>query len=159
MAQSLADVAREQRNDPNHPKASRVYTNSDVGADSVSDAPSSNVPSSNTAAPEVKTPSEAKTPKTKAPAQAAVNPERALMQRRVNELAERVQRLRAEIDDLTKQRTALNRTVYGDPNRAQEKDAAKNLDAQLAAKQGELASATQELNEEIERARRSSVER
>jgi hypothetical protein len=147
LAQSLGDVAREQRGDTAGPKAKHVFTNADL-------APGSDLGPV--------TPPE-KPPTGTQPAKVAVQSETdraqtAAQQRRLGELSQRVQLLDSEVRDLEAQVIALNRgAIYGDPNRVQQNEVIRRISGEIEGKRRQLTSARDELAEETERSRKSSV--
>ena len=79
-------------------------------------------------------------------------------QRRLNELGQRVQLLENELRDMESQVSTLNHnSIYGDPNRAQQNEEIKRISGDIEEKRKQLTSAREELAEEIERSRRTSV--
>jgi septal ring factor EnvC (AmiA/AmiB activator) len=149
-AQSLADVARQQREDSNRPKATHVITNDDIGSMTPA-APATDPaakPGSGTAKPAAKP----------ATSTQQTDPERAQLQRHVTELSQRVQSLQNELSDLEKQRVYLRTSArYGDPNRIQTNEEINRLGEQIDRKNSELASARNELSEAVDRANKTSV--
>jgi peptidoglycan hydrolase CwlO-like protein len=147
LAQTLGDVARQQRADTTGPKATHVYTNADLT--SVSDQGSTTLP--------------AKPPSGTQPSNTAGQnqTDRAMasaQQRRLNELGQRVQLLENELRDMESQVSTLNHnSIYGDPNRAQQNEEIKRISGGIEEKRKQLMSAREELSEEIERSRRTSV--
>jgi hypothetical protein len=146
-AQSLGDVAREQRKDNDQPKATHVYTNADVtspgGAASKPQKPAQGTPQAKATAPPKVLPKKELDP---------------VHQRRVAELNQRVQLLASDMLDLQTRITALDRSSkYGDPDRAQKNQEMKQLTDSLGAKGKELAGVRDELLEENERARKSEI--
>jgi septal ring factor EnvC (AmiA/AmiB activator) len=146
-AQSLGDVARQQRDNPNRPKAKHVITNNDLGSSSYvqpSPAEPSTQPITRPANPANRSQS--------------MDAERALLQRRVAEVNQRVQVLQNELNDLEKHRVSLRSgAIYGDPNRTQKNDEMKALGEQIESKTGELTAARNELTDAIDRANHTSV--
>lgn len=144
-AQSLGDVARTQRDDPNRPHATRVITNSDLSA--VDEAPRAPVTlTSNPTASPIDRARQSDAERTRQ------------QQLRIKELGQRVQLLQNELSDLEKQRTSVrSSSVYGDPNRIQKNDEIKSLGDQIESKNRELAAARNELTEALERANKTTV--
>lgn len=144
-AQSLGDIARTQRDDPNRPRAKRVITNNDLSpADQP--APAQSEPTTKPAAKPVDRNQQAEAERAR------------LQQRRITELGQRVQLLQNELSDLEKQRTSVrSSSVYGDPNRVQKNDEIKSLGDQIDSKNRELAAARNELTEALERANKTTV--
>lgn len=141
-AQSLGDIAREQRQNDNQPKAKHVYTNADLSA-----------PDGDLVVQPVR-PSH-QTPRPKAPAK---NQADNIHQRRVAELYQRAQQLESDLRNIQEHMTALARSsIYGDPNRAEKNQEMKQLADNLDAKRRELASVRSELIEENDRAHTADV--
>ena len=146
LAQSLGDVARAQREEPNHPKAKRVITNADI------DSPAAPLPD------QAQQPGAKPVAKPAATRPQAVDSERVLMQQHLNELNQRVQVLQGELTTLENERISLrNSTVYGDPKRVQHNDEFNRLVEQIDAKNKELSAARNELSEALERANKTTV--
>jgi predicted nucleic acid-binding Zn-ribbon protein len=147
LAQSLGDVAREQREDTTGPKAKHVFTNADLASDSAEDSATSSEKLSPRVQPS-KAPGQSETDRAQA----------ATQQRRVNELSQRVQLLESEIRDMGTQLSALNHgAIYGDPNRVQQNQEIRRISGEIEEKRKQLANAHDELAEEVERSRKSSV--
>jgi hypothetical protein len=157
-AQSLGDVAREQREDTSRPKAHRVITNADLSSAEVAApakveaaAPTSQPKTASTATSQPKT--VAKPVNT-----ATADPQRAQQQRVLVELNTRVQTLQGELSDLERERNAVKaNSRYGDPNRAQTNEELGVMSGTIDRKQQELAAARAELAEAVERFNRASV--
>jgi predicted nucleic acid-binding Zn-ribbon protein len=80
------------------------------------------------------------------------------VQRRINELNQRVQSLQGEVSDLEKQRSSLRSSmIYGDPNRAQQNEEFSRLGRQIDAKNLELSAARNELSDALDRANKTTV--
>jgi hypothetical protein len=154
-AQSLGDVAREQRDDTSHPKAKRVFTNADLSS------PESVAPAKATTPAALKPAGASATqPKSSAkPASTAVaDPERAMQQRHIAELNQRVKTLEGELGDLERERNTMKaNSHFGDPNRSQSNGELSAVGDKVDQKQQELAAARGELSEAIERFNRGSV--
>ena len=139
-AQSLGDVAREQRQNDSQPKARHIYTNADLtvlGGDPV-------IPQEK--ASKVK-------PSPKAPSKKQAE---SIHQMRVAELYQRAQQLESDMRDIQQQIATLSRSsIYGDPNRAEKNREMKQLADGLEGKRKELAGVRNELIEENERAHNS----
>jgi chromosome segregation ATPase len=147
LAQSLGDVARAQREAQDHPRAKRVITNADI--DSRADAAPLEQPARPAAKAAVKPAADRSQP---------ADSERALVQRRINELNQRVQSLQGEVSDLEKQRSSLRSSmIYGDPNRAQQNEEFSRLGRQIDAKNLELSAARNELSDALDRANKTTV--
>jgi peptidoglycan hydrolase CwlO-like protein len=147
LAQSLGDVARQQRENTSGPKATHVYTNADLAPGSDGDSA---------------TPPEKPSPgaqHSKAAGTSETDRAMAAMQQRhLYELSQRVQLLESEIRDKESQVSALNHSaVYGDPNRVQQNEEIRRISGEIEETRTQLTSAREELAEEIERARRTSV--
>ena len=147
LAQSLGDVARQQRADTTGSKATHVYTNADLA--SASDEGPATLPAK---------PSPGTQPSKTAGQNETDHTMAANEQRRLNELGQRVQLLENELRDMESQVSALNHnSIYGDPNRAQQNEEIKRISGDIEEKRKQLTSAREELAEEIERSRRTSV--
>jgi len=147
-AQSLGDVAREQREDTSRPKAHRVITNADLSSAEVA-APAKVEAAAPTSRPKMV----AKPVNT-----ATADPQRAQQQRVLVELNTRVQTLQGELSDLERERNAVKaNSRYGDPNRAQTNEELGVMSGTIDRKQQELAAARAELAEAVERFNRASV--
>jgi hypothetical protein len=154
-AQSLGDVAREQREDTSHPKAKRVFTNADLSS------PESVAPAKAAVAAQPKpagTPATQPKPAAKPVSTAAADPEHAVQQRHIADLTQRVKALEGELGDLERERNTMKaNSRYGDPNRAQSNGEYSAVGEQIDHKQQELAAVRGELSEAIERFNRGSV--
>jgi flagellar motility protein MotE (MotC chaperone) len=141
-AQSLGDVAREQRQNDNQPKAMHIYTNADL-----------TVPGEGPVIPQEKGSKDK--PSSNAPSKKQAE---SIHQMRVAELYQRSQQLESDMRDIQQQIATLSRSfIYGDPNRAEKNREMKQLADGLEEKRKELAGVRNELIEENERAHASSV--
>ncbi len=186
LAQSLGDVAREQRGETGHPKAKRVFTNDDLST-APAQAPSVAAPTpdansasaTNPASPGQPTGPENPANRTNpanpgaaanngarpakpaaqpgAPAQPE-DPLKAQQQRHLNEMVQRMQFLEFEIKDLTQQRNNMAASQhYGDANRAESTAAMADLTQQIAHKNAELNALRDEFVEARDRYSQTSV--
>ncbi len=161
---SLADVARQQRTDPERPHASHVITNDDIAGGAVA------VPRANSAGqPAGGSPGQPSStaprptagsarPATQSNASQLSNAERAQLQKRASDLNRQMQSLQAEINDLEKKRADLRQgNIYGDPNRIQKNEEIRQLSDQIDARKAQFAALRAEMAEIAERNARTSI--
>jgi hypothetical protein len=131
------------------PKAKRVFTNADFASTPLEEKPS--------ISPQKQGAQPSRTIRTLNGVQ---DPQAIAQQRRLTELGQRVQFLESEIRDLDAQRISLRGSaVYGDVKRISQNEEMHRLQAEIEGKHKQLAAASNDLAEEIERSQRASIVR